>query len=603
MLFFKRIESVLSQWKLFNVLSKAGKVGFGSLLLFALFCLFTIVWHILPFEQKATIAANFYFILILSIIFSFFFSALIFFTSEFNIYIRLLILSFINYFGLNPTLGTISNYFLIATQLAMSYPLVKELNKEGKSYYLKLMLIALVIGQFPPFPIEIYQSLFLKIAIKVALLFFIFWLINRLNFKLSLSKFLFPFTFLTISFIWSLSASYQAYFESFKMLVLTLWNTITIPLWLLLAGDLVDEVGRFGKIIAKPTFSFIKKRKFLVLEIVLVFLIAILVSISWFFPNNYLLTFFDLIHLPNFLEDYKSTFVVTLRFISPIVVITAIISIFLLKNVDVIELRNRFNQTLFAIFVFTFQILYSYYFTNELEVQKSLTGFAFVLLALSLFWEPIKITGLANVDEFNLSIILLVIFLLTGTLIDLGLVWYPLDIAKVTILYQILGGIVVGFPVLFLRVVFGWDYDEKFMFRNFFLGFSTTLVFFILFPNKYWISLPLGYFTSILGYKMLTRSEISVFVFLALGFGTIAQSFIVWVVPIPIIPLVNTILNNLFLNVPFGLFEVEHFLLTLFVLVASLIYFFVSKIKFTTELLSCTISVSVFFALCYFFIR
>ncbi|MFN3270475.1 MAG: hypothetical protein ACK42G_07805 [Candidatus Kapaibacteriota bacterium] len=299
--------------------------------------------------------------------------------------------------------------------------------------------------------------------------------------------------------------------------------------------------------------------------------------------------------MPSFLIDYRDSFLITLRFLSPVISFVALFSIYNFVQYETLELKNRFNQILLALIVFSVQIAYSYYFTNQEEVKASLTGFPFLLLVFSLFWDPIKIIGTANIQARNFSVLLAYVIILTSLTVNINLVWDPYSVAKVSIVYQVLGGISVGFPIFFFRLIKGWDYDEKFIFRCFLLGFIIGLFPMVAFPNNYWLTIPLGLMLSLAFYKLVLKKEVSFWAFLMVGFGVLAQSSVGWIIPLPIFPLIQTWYNNIGQVVPIEIFSMNYFVsISVFVFVA-LVYLFLTKRKFHENI--CLTIASIFYLL------
>lgn len=579
MLILKRLKDWWLKWELFVNLKNSGIVGKFALLLIVIFPPISFVWFFfIPPNLQSEILSSGLFLAILSFFFSFFFTIFLIYICDFNFYIRLIVSLFVIYFALTPTINITPKIISVLSQYVIALSVLNSKNPHGNKI-VKIIFVSLAISQFPPFLIEFSENIAINISLKFFISFLIFWFFLSIP---PLSDFLYGlmiFTILSLNYLYPLLTNFQSYSTGFQLLIKNLWDILTIPLWILLAGDFVDEVGRLSAIIPQKVLKFLKSKKLLLIEIALVMLLTLLALVLVvFYSNSFFQKLQNLIPLLTYNLNYQLFLKTTIIFIAPIIFIISILSLFLLNKSELIELRNRFNQSLFALLFFSSQILYSYYFTNKSDIIEALSGFPFVLLALGLFWEPMKLFGQTTFIRSNYSIILAFILIISGILVDILLVLYPESVAQVSITYQIIGGIVVGFPILFLRIFMGWKYDEKFVFRNFFISFFLTLFPLVLFPNKYWLTIPLGLLISIV-FKFFSTKQVSLVDFISLAFGAIAQAQVVWLLPLPIIPILQQWLRNLYQNVPMELFGKEHYIFLSALAISSISFFLIEKSK------------------------
>ncbi|MGC9077133.1 MAG: hypothetical protein ACP5I9_00060 [Candidatus Kapaibacteriota bacterium] len=575
------VKKILSKWVLFENLKNDKFFGKIALILIFTLPIFSLIWlFVLSPETKGTFLMNYYSVLFLSFILAFILNVFIIYTKDLVFFLKIFVILFLIYFGMSLSVAIVHPFVSIATQIFVALPFVYTLPR-NKYFYLKTVIIALAVAQFPPFPFILSKEiLILNIAVKLIFSFAIFWLFSLIPLSSMILNFL-PFFAMVLNFVYSASIDFGNYLNNFKVLSATIWNVITIPIWLLLAGDFVDEIGRFGKIFSKYFFPFVKTKGIFLIEIFIVLFVFVTLGYLLFWKSDIVTALLANLKLPSFLSNYKEVLVISLRFVTPVVIIICIMVFLNLNRINTLELKARFNQILFAIVVFSVQIIYSYFFTTESEVGESLTGFPFLLLVLGFFWEPLKLVGTTEMKSENLSVLLAYILILTGMLVNINLVWEPVSVAQVSIVYQIIGGIAVGIPVLFLRLFVGWDFDEKFIFRNFLLGFAATLPPIVLLPNEFWISTPIGLAIALLIHKILIRAEITFWDYVTLGFGALSQTIIVWILPLPIIPLLQVWFANLGKIVPVEIFSFYYFKQIACLLASAIIYLIASHFRFS----------------------
>lgn len=599
------LRKILSKWHLIENLKKDKFFGKIALLFIFAFPVASLIWLLLvPSELKIKFLSNYYAVSIISLFFAFVLNVFIVYSATFNLSAQIIVLLYSIFFAMSQTVAIAPPILSIATQIILSLPMVLNLQRSNsfRKYFFPLAIISLTIAQFPPFPIIVGKNLlWFNVGIKLVLCFVVFYFFSFLRLNKTLLNFL-PFIVLSVNFIYSCTLDFPRYYENFKIFSASVWNVLTIPFLLLLAGDLVDEVGRLGNFASRYILFFVNSKRKVVAEICFVLLIASLLTILWFFSPEFIQNFAQKVKLPVFISNYKEAILISLRVIAPILLLVGLIAFFYLKRIETIELKNRFNQVVFAIIVFSVQIVYSYFFTEETEISASLAGFPFALFALGLFWEPLKLVGTIEVEEEKLSVLLAFILILSGLLVDINLVFEPYSIARVSIVYQILGGVALGIPILFFRLLVGWDYDEKFFFRNFFLGFVFSLFPVVIFPNQFWMTNPIGLALALIVFKVVHKARISFWDYLSLGFGVLSQSFVVWIIPLPIIAFLNFWFANLGQIVPIEIFSEQYFKHNIFFLLSAFLYLALSRTKLRTTL-SIFIALVLYFFLNFIFLR
>ncbi|ROL58247.1 hypothetical protein D9V84_00505 [Bacteroidetes/Chlorobi group bacterium Naka2016] len=593
--FLSKFKRFLESLQIFKYLKEDKFFGNIALLLILLVPLLSVIWlFAIPTDIKETILLNFYFVLLISLSFAFVLNVFLIYTQEVPFLLQIAILMYVVFFALSTTIAIVHPYISLATQVLIAVPLAYRFEK-GRNKFWVITLTSLSLAQFPPFPfVPADLMLIIKIATKFIILFMLLFGISfvKLPFKI---RNIIPFLVLSLNFVYVSTVNFANFQENIKVLSQTLWTVITVPLWLILAGDLVDEVGRFAGFVSKRILSFLNTPVKVKAEISIVFILSLLLTVLSFLYPELVVNWFYTFPLPSFLYDYRDAFLITLRFLSLVISFVALFSIYNFDQFETLELKNRFNQILLALIVFSVQISYSYYFTNQEEVKASLTGFPFLLLVFGLFWDPIKMIGTANIQARNFSVLLAYVIILTSMAVNINLVWDPYSVSKVSIVYQVLGGILVGFPIFFFRLIKGWEYDEKFIFRSFLLGFIIGLFPMVAFPNHYWLTIPMGLILSVAFYKLVLKKEVSSWAFLMAGFGVLAQSSVGWIIPLPIFPLIQTWYNNIGQVVPIEIFSMNYFINIFVFVFVALVYLFLSKSKLHQNI--CLTIASIFYLL------
>jgi len=601
----KRLEEKLERWSLYVTLVRGNKLSKLTFILIVLLIPIAFVWvKLIPYDFKVYLLSNPYSILGINFIFSFIFTIFLIYSKGIPFLLRLIILIYLIYFGIFPTLSGSPGYLILLTEITLAFPLISAI-KNQKNLLFKVILVGLAIAQFPPFPTAFFSNLkipeLFNILIKFVIITTIFLIAIKTKIKIDNKTFLFVTTFLAffINYLVAWKSNYQVFYESLQLLSNSLWQILTIPFWILLAGDLVDEVGRFGKFAFRLTFApIIRNRNSLYVEIFLLTLLSTLLLISWFVNIDPV----SLIekNLPKWFKENLDILIVTTRIIAPLLILSGIIAFIQISKAPFDKIKLRYNQAIFALIIFSFQVFYAYNTFDE-NYKASLSGFPFILLFLGFFWEPIKIAGIIRTNELNMSILFSYLLILSGSLVMINLIWDIDSVAKVGNYIQILGGLVVGLPILLLRLTTGWEVDEKFIFRNFFLGYFASIFPIGIFPNQFHITIPVGFLLSSILFKIINKREITYLDYLSLGFGTIAQAMTVWIFPLPVIALNSLWLQSLYINNPPDFFGIEHFAYLGLLFASSLIFLLSCKYILKNEISSLIVSNVVNFLLFYFF--
>jgi hypothetical protein len=603
----KKFEKILEEWSLYVTLIRGNLLSKLTFVLIILLVPLALIWAgLLSNDFKIYLLTNPFTILGITFIFSFIFTIFLTFSEGIPFLFRLIILIYLIYFGIFPTLRASPNYLIFLTEIALAFPIISEIKNQNNSS-LKLALLALSISQFPPFFTSFFTNLkmpeIFNILIKFLILALLFLLVTKASGKnlINNKNFLFLITFLGffVNYFVSWKLNFKDFYESLQLLSNSLWQILTIPLWILLAGDLVDEVGRFGKVAFKILIApIVRNKTALGIEILSFTLISAGLLISWFINLDPA----DLIgkNIPVWVKENIDIIIITTRIIAPLLIVAGIIGFVQFSKTPFDKLKFRYNQAIFALIIFSFQVFYAYNTFDE-NYKASLSGFPFILLILGFFWEPLKVAGILKTNELNMSMLFSYLLLLSGTLVMINLVWDIDSVAKVGNYIQILGGLVVGIPILLLRLTTGWDVDEKFIFRNFFIGYFISIFPIGILPNKFQITIPLGFLLSTILFKIINKKQIEYLDFLSLGFGTIAQAMTVWIFPLPIISLNPQWLQSLYINNSPDFLGTEHLAYLGLLFVSSLVFLILKKYFPNKELLSLAVSHIINFVLFFLF--
>lgn len=565
-----------------------GKIAtFVILLLFP----FVVIWAVVFDSQtRITLLHHQYGLLFVGVVFAFLWSILLWKSESFPTILRFLFLLYVIYFGLYPGIGSAPKWLMFGTSVSIFLFEARRLEINTKGLLL-LAILSVGVAQFPPF-LFAGKYLILQILAKSIFLFAIgFFFVTYLRVSsvtasiILLAIFLFFYTYCSFANIEIFEAGVHEMTDAF-------WGLLTTPLWIVLGGELIDQAGKTGKVVARFAKPIAKKKNIIPIAIISVISFGIVLGLAWAFgfergiEQNYSQK------LPIWLQDYFPTFIKTLQTGSPLLLILGIVGFFVSKKIPQQDFITRYIQAFVGTVIFLFLAWYGYSTLNYEEIRASQFGFSFLLLGLILLWEPTNLLiGYGNKVQ-NYVIWVSYAFILWSVLLCLNLVWTPLSVAKITSLYQVLGGMIIGFPLLLVSISVGWykDREESSLLSNFLIGYLVSLIPMVFLPNQYFIVCPIGLALSFSIIYFFTKAELGSINFFMLGLGSISQVMTIWFLPLPIIYFNNFWLGSLFKNVPYELLSKGHIVLTSGLLIATILFSILPRLKFLPKFLNMLIS-------------
>jgi hypothetical protein len=590
-LYYTLLNKLGEKFSLLKLLWGYGVLGRIATSIILLLFLFVVVW-IVGFDSQRRIALlhHPYGLLFIGIVFAFLWAILLWKSESFPAIIRFLFLLYIIYFGLYPGIGSAPKWLMFGTIVAMFIFEARRLETNIKGLLL-LAILSIGVAQFPPF-LFAGKYLILQIFVKSIFLFAIGFFFAKYLKVSSIVSFIVFLAILLFFYTYCSFANIEAFEVGIQEMTNAFWGLLTTPLWIVLGGELIDQAGKGGAVVARFAKPFAQKKSIIPIMVLSIISISIVLGLAWAFgferqfEQNYLQ------QLPTWLQDYFATFVKTAQTGSPLLLILGIVGFFVSKKIPQEDFTVRYLQAFLGTIIFLFLAWYGYSTLSYESIHASQFGFSFLLLGLILLWEPTKLLiGYGNKAQ-NYVIWISYALILWAVLLCLNLAWAPLSVAKITSLYQVLGGMVVGFPLLLVSISVGWykDQEESSLLSNFIISYLVSLIPMVFLPNQYFFVCPIGLALSFSIIYLAMETELKGINFLMLGLGTISQVMTIWFLPLPVIYFNGFWLNSLFKNVPCELLGKEHIVLTLGLLVATVLFSVLNRTKFLPKLLCMLVS-------------
>lgn len=585
---FNKLGEKFSLIKLLWGCGVLGKIAtFVILMLFP----FVVIW-VAVFDSQSRIGLlhHQYGLLFVGIVFAFLWTILLWKSESFPAIIRFLFLLYIIYFGLYPGIGSAPKWLMFGTIVAMFLFEVRRLAANIKGLLL-LAILSIGVAQFPPF-LFAGEYLILQIFVKCIFLFTVGFFFARYLKISSVASFIAFLAILLFFYGYCSFANIEIFEAGVQEMTNAFWGLLTTPLWIILGGELIDQAGKVGGVVARFAKPIAQKKNVIPITIISVISFSIVLGLAWAFgfereiEQNYLQK------LPVWLQGYFPTLIKTAQTGSPLLLILGIVGVFLSKKTPHQDFIVRYIQAFWGTVIFLLLAWYGYSTLNYEDIHASQFGFSFLLLGLILLWEPTNLfIGYGNKVQ-NYVIWISYAFILWAVLLCLNLAWTPLSVAKITSLYQVLGGMIIGFPLLLVSVSVGWykDREESSLLSNFIIGYVVSLIPMVFLPNQYFLVCPIGLALSFSIIHLFTKIELGPINFLMLGLGVISQVMTIWFLPLPIIYLNGFWLNSLFKNIPCELLGKEHIVLTSGLLFATVLFSVLNRAKFLSKFLRMIIS-------------
>lgn len=579
------------KFSLIKLLWKYGVLGKIATLIILLLFPFVVIWvAILDSRTRVAVLHNLYGLLFVGIVFAFLWVILLWKSESFSAIIRFLLLLYFIYFGLYPGIGLAPKWLMFGTSVVIFLFEARRLETNTKGLLL-LVILSLGVAQFPPF-LFAGKYLILQIFAKCVFLFIIGFFSAKYLKVSPVVSFIFFLAILLSFYTYCSFANIEIFEAGLQEMTNAFWGLLTTPLWIVLGGELIDQAGKIGEVVARFARPIAQKGSVIPIMIISVILLGVAFGLAWVFgfereiEQNYLK------ELPAWLQGYFSTLVKTAQTGSPLLLILGITGFFVSKKIPQQDFAVRYLQAFLGAIIFVFLTWYGYSTLNYEEIRASQFGFSFLLLGLVLLWEPTKLLiGDGNKVQ-SYVVWISYAFILSGVLLCLNLVWAPLFVAKVTSLYQVLGGMVIGFPLLLVSISVGWykDQEESNLLSTFIIGYLVSLIPMVFLPNQYFLVCPIGSALSFSIIYFFTKIGLGPINFLMLGLGSISQVMTIWFLPLPIIHLNSFWLSSLFKNIPCELLGKEHIVLTSGLLVATVLFSVLYRTKLVSKFLNMIIS-------------
>jgi hypothetical protein len=485
--------------------------------------------------------------------------------------LRLLTSLYSLFYLANPLLSILPiNYLLVPTLAIFFFELLNP-NSNMRKWHTRLIW-SLALAQFPPhFPLNLFLSVILKAGIGFVIASLPFW--RRLDNPRWLRWVLIVIGLaLPYSFAWGKSS--ERLFTAIELMLPALWN-LSVPLWLWLGANFVEEGGKLGRFIYGKA-SFLKSNPPILISIPILFVLIGLLAFPLFFPQifNFLPEAFKMIYqlVQTTIQNLPPDAYLGGRTTAGLMLLVGALGLYLWRRRNSQNFGKHYLEV--AVGTIAFVVMFWQYFFDALNLNIPNQWWPLFLLALSWFWEPLRaIRELVEETEDFLEWFCVLIVILATLVISLYLS-NPVALIRDVTLWSILGAVVFGLPnLVFATLQSTRDSASAILpFRPFFLGYSLMLLTMSLLPLNTWLIPPLVFgLGSIVEWHKNIESRWERWNIIAwVGLGSVAFLEAPWILSLPILPLAEVGLNRLYDRGVLDFLEFDFFILASSILLAAI---------------------------------